>query len=239
MTALAPRAYEIAARFRRQNTTVVFGGMHPTLCCEEAKHHADSIVIGKAEGAWEKLLVDFQKGVLKEEYISDRRGVTGVPFPRWDLLDKDKYATAMAVQATRGCMHHCEFCSVSAYSKAQHQHRSMEEVSRIPASFFIFVDDNLTGNRDDALALFKALAPLKKMWVTQSTLCMADDDELLQNAVLSGCVVIFVGLETFSQLNLENPTKSFHRPEQYAAAIKKTPSKWNWCRSRDCFRIRG
>ena len=62
MTALAPRAYEIARRFRERGKIVVGGGYHPTLCPEEAMRHFDAIVIGDAEGAWPQVLEDIEAG---------------------------------------------------------------------------------------------------------------------------------------------------------------------------------
>ena len=73
MTALAPRAYEIAAQFRRRGRVVVAGGYHATLCPEDAASHVDAVVVGDAEGAWERLLADFQRGQLQKVY----RGASG------------------------------------------------------------------------------------------------------------------------------------------------------------------
>ena len=66
MTALAPRAYEIAAEFRRRGRIVVGGGYHATLCPEDAAPHFDALVVGDAEGAWERLLADLQRGELQK-----------------------------------------------------------------------------------------------------------------------------------------------------------------------------
>ena len=68
MTALAPRAYEIADRFRRRGTIVVAGGYHATLCPEDAAPHFDALVLGDAEGAWERLLADLREGKLEKLY---------------------------------------------------------------------------------------------------------------------------------------------------------------------------
>src|ERR1039457_1860194 len=68
MTALAPRAYEIAAGFRRRGRIVVGGGYHATLCPEDAAPHFDALVAGDAEGAWERLLADLQRGELQKVY---------------------------------------------------------------------------------------------------------------------------------------------------------------------------
>ena len=64
MTALAPRAYEIAREFRSRGKIVVGGGYHVTLCPDDAAKHFDAIVVGDAEGAWERVLVDIETGRL-------------------------------------------------------------------------------------------------------------------------------------------------------------------------------
>lgn len=58
MTCYAPRAYEIAAEFRKRGKTVVMGGVHPTYCPEEALQHCDAIVCGEAEDLWPELVAD-------------------------------------------------------------------------------------------------------------------------------------------------------------------------------------
>ena len=62
LTMLAPRAYEIADEFRRRGAKVVLGGYHPTALPEEAKQHADAVVIGEAEEVWAEVVRDAEKG---------------------------------------------------------------------------------------------------------------------------------------------------------------------------------
>ncbi|MBN2213163.1 MAG: cobalamin-dependent protein [Bacteroidales bacterium] len=67
MTANAPRAYEIAREFKERGKSVILGGVHPTILPDEALQHADSVVIGEAEGVWETVIRDFQLGMLKKK----------------------------------------------------------------------------------------------------------------------------------------------------------------------------
>ena len=60
MTALAPRAYELAREFRRRGVPVVMGGFHATLCPDEALRHVDAVVAGPAYGAWPRLVADLR-----------------------------------------------------------------------------------------------------------------------------------------------------------------------------------
>lgn len=226
MTALAPRAYEISARFCEQGVPVVLGGMHPTLCPDEASTHADAIVVGEAEGVWDQVVEDARRGCLQRRYQSAvLPDLRGLPPPRRELLDASRYATVHAVQATRGCPHGCDFCAVSAFYRQTQRRRPaaevVAEVSRLPGRFFVFVDDNLLADRAYALELMGVLRPLKKRWVTQCTLRMAHDDELLEAVAAAGCVGAFVGLETFSSRNLEAVGKDCHRVEDYREAIAR------------------
>lgn len=220
MTALAPRAYEIAGIFRQRGIPVVLGGMHPTFQSEEALHHADAVVAGEAEGIWGRVVEDAAAGRLSGIYRSpgpvDLAGLR--PLPR-HLLRGPGYATLQAVQATRGCPHHCSFCSVSAFHGGLFRKRPVEdvvaEVSELPDRFFIFVDDNLTAEKEYASALFEGLIPLRKRWMTQSTLAIAEDSELVELASRAGCMGIFAGLETFSEGNLASVEKSFNQASSY------------------------
>src|SRR5260370_41900421 len=49
-TYTAKRSYQIASEFRRRRVPVIMGGFHPTLMPDEASEHAESILVGEAEG---------------------------------------------------------------------------------------------------------------------------------------------------------------------------------------------
>jgi radical SAM superfamily enzyme YgiQ (UPF0313 family) len=129
-----------------------------------------------------------------------------------------------AVQATRGCPNRCAFCAVSAFHGGVFRQRPVEEVARevasLPERFFIFVDDSLTADRDYARELFGALRPLGKRWFSQSTLDITDDPSLVRLAAESGCVGLFVGLETFSDRNLSSVEKGFNRVSDYHDRVR-------------------
>ena len=226
MTAAAPRAYEIAARFRRRGVPVVLGGMHPTLCPDEAIANSDAIVCGEAEGIWQQVVKDARHGRLQGVYANpEPPSLAGLRRPPQRLLARGKYAAIHAVQATRGCPHGCDFCAVAAFSRRTQRQRPVEDVIREvrehPGRMVLFVDDNLTADRDYAQRLCAGLRPLGKRWASQSTLAVANDPSLLQAMADSGCVGLFVGLETFSEANLGSVNKTCHRVQQYRESIER------------------
>ena len=227
MTALAPRAYEIAAAFRKRGKTVVAGGYHPTFMPDETAQHFDAVVVGDAEGQWPQLLADCEAGRLQHIY----RRVTPcdareIPVPRRELTARTArhYATGDAVQAARGCPHACRYCSITAFHKGVHRARPLdavvEEVRHL-AGDFMFVDDNIIADSDYARALFRALAPFGKRWVAQCSIEIADDAELLDLTRRAGCRGVFVGLETLDPRNLGGVDKDFGRCQTYAERIAR------------------
>jgi len=225
MTAAAPRAYEISSKFRGKGIPVVLGGMHPTFCPEEAMQHADAIVAGDAESVWPKILEDLKKGPIHGIYRNTSPvSLKGLKHTPRHLLEDKNYGTIQSVQATRGCSNSCDFCSVAAFHGHAQRFRPVEEVrdeiSSLPKKFFIFVDDNLTGDREYAEELFRALVPLGKKWIAQSTLSIANDPDFVGLAAKAGCIGLFIGLETFSVQNLDAVGKTCHRVDEYREAIQ-------------------
>ena len=225
MTMHAPRAYEIADRFREKGITVVMGGLHASSLPEETKQHVDAVVIGEAEGVWKDLLYDFQKGQLKPFYQSKHLcSFKAQPHPRLDLLKSKHYWTINCVQATRGCPFSCDFCSVAQFFGNTYRYRPVdeviEEIKSLPPGYFTFVDDNIMGKPSYAKELFQKLAPLKRSWTSQGSLTMAKDTKLLKMAAGSGCHGLFVCIESLSQDNLSSMNKSINHVSQYEEAIK-------------------
>ena len=203
-TSQAPRAYDIAAQFRRFGVPVVMGGIHATMCDDEATQHVDSVVTGEADAVWPQVLADAAAGRMKARYDGGLADMDEVRPARHDLLT-GVYAFG-AIQTTRGCPMNCTFCCVTAFNGARYRQRPIQDVVRefgsIREKRVLVVDDNLIGTRSDHLArakdLFRALAAanLGKEWVAQATINFADDEELLALAARAGCRGVFIGFES-------------------------------------------
>jgi len=228
MTYNAPRAYAIADRFRARGMPVIFGGYHPTFLPEEAIQHADAICIGEAEFSLPHMMDDFTAGRLQSFYRSPPANLAGLAQPRRELIRKQDYAPLDFIQATRGCNYQCSYCSVSAFSGHSFRTRPVDEVidelKRLGRRI-LFMDDNLTGNRDYALELFHAMLPLGKTWYSQVGLGLVFDEELLDLAARSGCQGLFIGFETLSEAGLRGFNKKPNLGKDYAVAVQKLHAK--------------
>lgn len=226
ITGTAVRAYELSARLRERGIPVVLGGPHVTLVPDDAQPHADAIVVGYAEESWPELLRDFAASRMKRRY-DQRPGLSlaGLPFPRRDLLPRSRFITDDVFEATRGCIHKCDFCVVpSAWGQRPYQKPVEDVIADIRqkgSKKLIFVDLNLIADRDYAARLFTALIPLKVQWYGLATVLLADDAELLSLAQRSGCKGILMGLESISRENLRESKKGFNSPERYKELVEK------------------
>ena len=107
----AARAYELARWFRRWGVKVILGGLHVLTLPEEARQHADAIVVGEGVLPWRDVLDDVRAGTLQPEYAgSYRLPYSDDPAPRRDLLPRESFLTTTSVIATRGCHNRCDFC---------------------------------------------------------------------------------------------------------------------------------
>ena len=146
-TFTARRAYQLADQFRQQGCLVVMGGHHPTFMPEEALLHADAVVTGDAEGAWEKLLSDAASGHLQRIYAgSHQAGLADYRVDRSIFLGKN-YAPIELIQYGRGCRFMCDFCSIHSFygahvriRPADHVRQELEMLN--PKRLLFFVDDN-------------------------------------------------------------------------------------------------
>ncbi len=224
ITGNAPRAYALAAVFRRRGIPVVLGGPHITLAPEDAQPHADSLVVGLAEITWPQLLRDWRDGVLQPLYDEQPDFTLISPFPDRRVLPRRKYLTDAVFEASRGCRHACDFCvSPAAWGRQvwfKPVERVVEDIRRVGKKRIIFVDLNLISNRTYALELFHALTPLGVKWFGLSTTRITADPELLDACARSGCTGLLMGLESMDPKALTGMHKGFNRPEEFAEMVE-------------------
>jgi radical SAM superfamily enzyme YgiQ (UPF0313 family) len=230
-TSQANRAYEVAADFRGRGVPVVMGGIHATMRSQEAMARVDSVVTGEAESVWAQVLTDARRGALQPRYEGTHDSLDQMPPARHDLLNGD-YAFG-SIQTTRGCPLNCSFCSVTSFNGYRYRQRPVADVvrefGRIREKLVLIVDDNLIGTSREHIArakdLFRAMirARLRKRWIAQATINMADDEELLALAAKAGCAGVFIGFESPTAAGLKEVGKKFNlvNGRDFAASVRR------------------
>lgn len=228
-TFTARRAYEISAEFRARGVKTVMGGMHAKLIPDEVAEHCDCVIVGDAEPVWETMVEDCRAGRLKRRYdavqpVCPQQNV----LTRRDIFEGKGYLPITLLQFSRGCSHQCSFCASSVYFGANHYCRPVEdviaEIRSQKRKLLFFVDDNIVCSREKAKELFRALIPLHIHWVSQGSMDMLADDELMELMVKSGCLGLVIGFESISPDCISSMNKYTNKKgagEMYEWEIKR------------------
>lgn len=160
-------------------------------------------------------------------YRATRRpSLKGLPLPRRDLLKQDAYLTTNTIQTTRGCPFACDFCSVTDFFGKTYRCRPVAEVIEEIETLnlnrpMVFVDDNIIGRPDYAIELFQAITPYNVRWGSQCSINLAKQPEVMKAAKKSGCVAMFIGIESICQQNLDEVHKGINHVDKYYEAIQR------------------
>jgi radical SAM superfamily enzyme YgiQ (UPF0313 family) len=223
----------VAARCAARRKSVIAGGPLFTTGHEQFPE-IPHFVLGEAEDVMSGLVADMIEGTVRDHYESPRKpDVTQTPVPRWDLVRFEDYVTA-PVQFSRGCPFDCEFCDIPVMYGRTPRVKTAEQVIReldalIDAgwreSIFI-VDDNFIGHKTKAKSLLLALIAWRRQravripFVTEASLNLVDDEELLRLMVEAGFKKVFVGIETPISESLAECGKVQNRDRDLVAAVK-------------------
>jgi len=231
LTNTAPRAYELAAHFKKRGTPTIMGGIHASVLPEEALRYVDAVVRQEIENIWPEVVRDFEAGKLKRLYegglVSPERMVS----TRRDLfLARYPYNVA-PVQTTRGCPYDCEFCTVTVFSGHTYRQRPIEgvidEIEHLDNKILFLVDDNLIGGSrnqaERAKQLFRGMIDrgIRKEWGAQASVNVVDDKELLGLARESGAISFLLGIESIVPESLKEMKKGVNLQRDYKTVINK------------------
>jgi len=231
-TFTARRAYEISSEYLKRNIKVIMGGMHAKLLPEEVKEYCSSIMIGDAEDKWLEMTEDLRRGNLKKEYICNpvlipQKGV----ITRRDIFENKGYLPITLLQFSRGCTYGCNYCASSAFFNRCHYCRDVgeviEEIKSQKRKILFFVDDNIVCNKEKAKELFRSLISLKVKWVSQASIDMLEDKELMDLMVRSGCLGHVIGFESIKKESINVMKKAANKSyieDNYKQAIKELKS---------------
>ncbi|EKD27353.1 MAG: hypothetical protein ACD_79C00747G0004, partial [uncultured bacterium] len=226
ITGASVRGYAYADYFRSKGIKVIYGGVHATLLPQEAKQHADSVVIGPAYETWPEALIDAKTGCLKPFYYPPKSfDFSKIPNPNRKTLNKiESFITINSVQAVFGCPNTCEFCVTPIVCTGYH-HRPIKdvinEISSLTGKNFVFVDPSPIENINYAENLYKSIIPLKKKWTGLATTRLVKHPELMNIMEKAGCKALLIGFESLSQANVNGIRKNFNQVEEYYQLVRE------------------
>ena len=227
MTSQSLRAYQIADRFRSLGVKVIIGGIHSSFLPDEAKAHADSVIIGQSENLWEQILSDAENNKLEDFYKeTESPDLQRFIMPDWSTANLGIYPKPfgyrkpmMPVYTTRGCPYGCKFCSVTKFFGKDYKFRPVEhvlkEVDTVNSELYFFVDDNIACNPAYSEELFKALKKRNIRWMSQISTTVLKKPSLFKHIADSGCKGLLIGIETINNKTLKSVGKGFNKYEQY------------------------
>ena len=228
------RILELAAEFRRRGKFVVAGGPYASLCPEDLRGRVDVVFVDEAEYSWPRFLADYAAGTWLPEYRQDEKpSMHDSPLPRFDLLKIDRYRT-MTIQFARGCPYNCEFCDIIVMYGRKPRTKTVAqvmaevtEIRRLGVRNIFVVDDNFIGNKKEAKELLKALAAWQRAegtpieFMTEVTLNIAQDEELLTLMREANFTTIFIGIESPRAASLQETHKTQNLREDLLESVHR------------------
>jgi radical SAM superfamily enzyme YgiQ (UPF0313 family) len=227
-------ARQVVTRCQARGKTIVAGG--PLFAAGENRFpEVRHVVRGEAENIMPSLIADLLADRLQPVYQDPQRpDLAKTPVPRWDLVHFKHYAT-MPVQLSRGCPFDCEFCDIVAtYGRVPRVKAPAQMLRELDAlldagwndTIFI-VDDNFIGNKVKVKALLRELIvwrarrEVRMSFITEASLNLVDDPELLDLMVQAGFKKVFIGLETPSEDSLIECAKVQNTRRDLVAAVNQ------------------
>lgn len=226
---------KIIIQCKNKNKTIVAGG--PLFTHEYDRFEGiDHFVLNEAEITLPLFLADLESGQAKHIYKTNEfADISTTPLPKMDLINMKNYMFAI-VQYSRGCPYLCDFCDVTTLFGRKPRTKSPEQIIKElelmtksgEVQTVLFADDNLIGNKK---LLKSELLPALAEWhdktnpgvyfMTQVTINLADDDEMMRLMLEAKFRNIFIGIETPQEDSLKFSLKSQNLKRDLISNIDK------------------
>jgi radical SAM superfamily enzyme YgiQ (UPF0313 family) len=233
MTVQRNSTQKVISRCKTANKKIIAGG--PLFTGEyEQFPEVDHFILNEAELTIYPFLDDLKRGNPRRIYATqDYPELSSTPVPMWELVNMKCY-DSMAIQYSRGCPFNCDFCNVTALLGHRPRTKSavqiIAELDKIYSLGWrrniFFVDDNFIGNKKQLKQeILPALIEWRKgkvgcLFITEASINLADDEELMQMMTASGFISVFVGIETPDEASLAECHKTQNKGRNLVQSIK-------------------
>lgn len=211
---------DVIFRCSRFNKRIIAGG--PLFTTQpDLIQGIDHLILDEAETTLFRFLHDLENNKTRRIYTSKKRpDIKKVPPPSWDLIDISNYTT-MLVQYSRGCPFNCDFCDIAylngRYPRTKSTDQIIEEIRILHdigwRNAIFFVDDNFIGNKKAVKEMLPHLIKWQEIneypftFLTEASLDLADDPDLLDMMSKANFNKVFLGIETPNVSSLEECNK--------------------------------
>lgn len=226
-------AQEIIHRCKLANKKIVAGG---PLFTSEWKDftEVDHFILNEGEITLPPFIRDLIKGSPRSVYSTlEYADVNQTPIPQWGLANLKAY-DSLSIQYSRGCPFNCDFCSVTAMLGHRPRTKSGDQIiAELDAIYstgwrrnIFFVDDNFICNKKQ---LKEEILPALIQWrkgkkgcnfITEASINLADDSELMKMMAAAGFISVFIGIETPDVISLKECSKTQNLRRDLSESIR-------------------
>jgi len=227
---------KVIAECKKWNKKIVAGG--PLFTQEYVNYpEIDHFVLNEAEITLPLFLADLKAGRPERLYTTtEYADLTQTPVPDFHLLSVKDYAF-MNIQVTRGCPFACNFCEITSLLGHTVRMKSTSQIiQELDVLYYTIkwrgpvsvVDDNFIGNKGE---IKNNLLPAIKKWMQlhkfpfsfniESSINLADDEELMSMLVDAGFSSTFIGIETPEEKSLHYCNKVQNRNRDLLESVRK------------------
>ncbi len=201
LTASVNEAYQFSRALQDRGIRTIIGGLHVSVCPDEASKYCDSVAIGEGESVWSEVLSDIEQANLKPVYRASPEGSQRWPVPQYELLGQNP--PRYTLQTQRGCPFSCDFCGASRLISSFRE-KPIEvirsELSKIrqltPRPLIELADDNTFAGARNVDEFFDTFAQSGVRYFTEADWRIGERPEVLKRLAESGCVQVLIGLES-------------------------------------------
>lgn len=230
-------ARELIARCKKAGKRVVAGG--PLFLSEYSEFpEVDHFILNEGEITLPLFLSDLARGCPQRVYKTDEFvDMVLSPLPLWELVNFRKYES-LSIQYSRGCPFQCDFCNITAMLGRKPRTKNAVQITAELDKMYnlgwrrnvFFVDDNFIANKRQLKAeILPALIAWRRgkqagSYLTEASINLADDEELMRLMSEAGFNSVFVGIETPDEASLAECNKGQNVHRDLVASVRAMQS---------------